>query len=174
MNQLTKKLGNRLLPGLTLLLLMGCQSFQPSAPGELALKEGDFLGLWDAYNFCMVGRNINEIQSNLTELRSAPKPISLNESPIPVPAFIKQITSSRSSRLAVDPRAMAASCSIHLAEVAQQTRNLEVAYRTLESMATDFPEPQYAYYVAKAQTTLEQLNSPFQSVTFSSRNAFGQ
>ena len=157
--------------GVMFILLVGCQSFQPSAPGELAIKEGDFVGLWDAYNFCMVGRNIAQIQGNLTELKSAPRPISLNESPIPIPTFIKQWTSSRSSRLAVDPRAMAASCSIHLAEVAQHNQNFEAAYRILETMSSDFPEPQYAYYVAKANQTLEQLHSSFHTVSFSPQDA---
>lgn len=160
--------------GLALTLLVGCQSFQASAPGELALQEGDFLGLWDAYNFCMVGRDISQLQENLTVLEAAPKPISLDESPIPIPSFIKELSSSRSSRLAVDPRAMAASCSIHLADVARKTQNFETAYRVLENMATNYPEPQYAFYVAKAHDTLEQLNSSFRPVSLSSQEAFGQ
>ena len=171
---MTRKWGYSLLGGLLLTSLVGCQSIHTATSGELALKEGDFLGLWDAYNFCMVGRDLSQIQVKLTELQRAPKPMSLNESPIPVPSFLKQLSSSRSSRLAVDPRAMAASCSIHLAEVAQETQNFKAAYRVLESMATDFPEPQYAYYVTEAEQALEQLNSSFRLVSFTSRNALGQ
>ena len=163
-----------LIGGLALSLLVGCQNFQTSAPGELALQEGDFLGLWDTYNYCMVGRDISQLQANLTVLEAAPKPISLHESPIPIPSFIKELSSSRSSRLAVDPRAMAVSCSIHLADVARQTQNFETAYRALENIATNYPEPQYAFYVAKAHDTLEQLNSSFRSVSLSSKEAFGQ
>lgn len=154
-----------LLGGAALFLLVGCQSLQPSTQGELNLQEGDFVGLWDAYNFCMVGQDVSEIRINLSILQAAPKPISLNESPIPVPKFIRQLTSLRSSRLAVDPRAMAASCSIHLAEVAQYSHDWESAYRVLETMATEFPEPQYAYYVTRANETLEQLNSSIRPVS---------
>ena len=90
------------------LSLVGCQGLQPKTPGELALKNHDFVGLWDAYNACQTGSNLQEIQKNLEILQLAPKPISLDDSPIPVPKFIKKLTSTRNSRLAVDPRAMAA------------------------------------------------------------------
>lgn len=163
-----------LLGGAVLVLLTGCQSLQPSTRGELNLPEGDFVGLWDAYNFCMVSQDLSEIRNNLSILQAAPKPISLNESPIPVPKFIRELTSLRSSRLAVDPRAMAASCAIHLAEVAQFSSDWDSAYRVLETMATDFPEPQYAYYVTKANKTLEQLNSSVRPVALSPRDALVQ
>ncbi|MGD9852929.1 MAG: hypothetical protein AB7T38_16895 [Nitrospirales bacterium] len=162
------------LGGAVLSLLVGCQSFQSSVPGELNLPEGEFVSLWDAYNFCMVEQDVSQIQANLSILKNAPKPISLNESPIPIPKFIQELTSLRSSRLAVDPRAMAASCSIHLAEVAQQSQNWDAAYNVLETMATNFPEPQYAYYVTKANHTLEQLNSSIRPVSLSSRDAYSR
>ncbi|MDR4492845.1 MAG: hypothetical protein AB7P17_09905 [Nitrospirales bacterium] len=165
---------SRILGGLVLCLLVGCQSFQTSAPGELNLPEDDFVGLWDAYNFCMVDQDISQIQANLSILQNAPKPISLNESPIPIPKFIQELTSLRSSRLAVDPRAMAASCSIHMAEVAQRSNDWDTAYRILETMATNFPEPQYVYYVTKANDTLEQLNSTMRPVSLPLREAFVQ
>ena len=167
----TRRWVNTILGGAVLFLLVGCQSFHASTPGELNLQEGDFVGLWNAYNFCMVGQDVSQIQANLSILQAAPKPISLNESPIPIPKFIQELTSLRSSRLAVDPRAMAASCSIHLVEVAQHFNNWDTVYSVLETMATDFPEPQYAYYVAKANETLEQLNSSLRPVSLSSRDA---
>ena len=160
-----------LLVVVCLVLLVGCQGFQASTRGELNLQEGDFVGLWDAYNFCMVSQDLPEIRTNLSILQAAPKPISLNESPIPVPKFIRELTSLRSSRLAVDPRAMAASCSIHLAKVAQFSSDWDSAYRVLETMATNFPEPQYAYYVSKANKTLEELNSSVRPVALSRRDA---
>lgn len=163
-----------LLGGAVLSLLVGCQSFQASSPGELNLPEGDFVGLWDAYNFCMVEQDISQIQANLSILENAPKPISINESPIPIPKFIQELTSLRSSRLAVDPKAMAASCSIHLAEVAQHSNNWDAAYSVLETMAANFPEPQYAYYVTKANDALAQLYSSIRPVSLPLRDALVQ
>lgn len=152
------------------LALMGCQGFQPKFPGELAMDAQEFLGIWDAYNLCMTGSNIHEMQVNLQVLESAPKPISLDDSPIPMPAFIKKLTSARSSRLAVDPRAMAASCSIHLAEVAQYSADWSTAFHTFQSILNNYPEPQYSFYVTKAHRAIEQFSS-IRPVSLSSKEA---
>ncbi len=142
-----------------LLGMVGCQAFQPKNPGELALENHHFLGLWDAYNLCMTTSNIQEMKTNLVVLESAPKPISLDDSPIPVPTFIKALTDSRSSRLAVDPRAMAASCSLHLAEVAQQTTDWRTAIQTFQTIVDQYPEPQYAFYSNKAHRAIDEFST---------------
>ena len=141
------------------LSLVGCQSFQPKNPGELALKNHDFIGLWDTYNACQAGSDPKDMQRNLEILHSAPKPISLDDSPIPIPQFIKKLTSTRNSRLAVDPRAMAASCSMYLAKVAQQANDWGTSLRTWQSIVTQYPEPQYAYYVSEATQAIEHFSS---------------
>lgn len=150
---------NILLAGMLFLALEGCQAFQPKAPGELAMLEQDFVDIWDTYNHCMSGSDIQEMSADLHLLGSAPKPISLDDSPIPVPRFIKKLSSTRSSRLAVDPRAMAVSCSIHLAEVAQQSADWYTAFHTFQSIIKNYPEPRYAFYVEKANLAIEQFSS---------------
>ncbi len=159
-HSLTTRNLQRLL-GFTLLCmsLFGCQSLQPKTPGELALKNHDFIGLWDAYNNCQAGSNFQDIQENLEILQEAPTPISLDDSPIPIPKFIKKLSSVRNSRLAVDPRAMAASCSIHLAEVSRQSLNWEASLRTYQSIIDNFPEPQYAFYVSAASQAIEEFSA---------------
>ncbi|MDH5586160.1 MAG: hypothetical protein OEZ57_08930 [Nitrospirota bacterium] len=145
--------------GLISLVFLGCQSFQAKNPGELSLKNHDFIGLWDAYNDCQTGFHTQDMQQKLEILHAAPTPISLDDSPIPIPQFIKKLTSSRNSRLAVDPRAMAASCSMHLAEVAYQTHDLDTSLRTWQSIVREYPEPQYAYYVSEATQAIENFSS---------------
>ena len=159
-----------LLAGLFSIALVGCQGFQANTPGELAMEDQDFLGIWDAYNHCMAGSDIQEMHANLYTLGSAPRPISLDDSPIPVPKFLKKLSSVRSSRLAVDPRAMAASCSIHLAEVAQHSADWHTALHTFQSIIKNYPEPQYSFYVTKANQAIEQFSS-VRPVSLSSPNA---
>ncbi len=142
-----------------LLLVVGCQGFKPTNPGELALENDGFIGLWDTYNACLNGSNTQNMQQNLQALHSAPKPLSLDDSPISVPDFIKDLASTRNSRLAVDPRAMAASCSIRVAEVAQQSGDWETSLLVFQDTVKNFPEPQYAFYVSKASQALEQFSS---------------
>ena len=138
---------------------LGCQTFQVEDPGELAIEHHAFIKLWDTYNHCLRGSNTQEMQRNLEILHSAPKPISLDDSPIPIPKFIKKLSSTRNSRLAVDPRAMAASCSIHLAEIAHQSADWDIALRTFRTIVENYPDPQYAFYVSKATQAIEQFSS---------------
>ena len=116
------------------LIMVGCHSFQATNPGELALENHAFISLWDTYNECLAGSDTEEMQLHLEVLHSAPTPISLNDSPIPVPTFIKNLSSARNSRLAVDPRAMAAACSIRIGEVANQARDKEECLRGQHAM----------------------------------------
>ncbi|WNM63295.1 hypothetical protein [Candidatus Nitrospira neomarina] len=148
-----------ILVSLLSIMVIGCQSLQPKSTGELAMEDHDFLGIWDAYNHCVNSSDVQHMQANLDVLASAPKPISLDDSPIPVPAFLKKWSTARGSRLAVDPRAMAASCSIHLAEVAQLSADWPTALRTFQEILKNFPEPQYAFYVSKANQAMEQLTT---------------
>ncbi len=141
------------------LALTGCQSFQPKNSGELALKNYDFIGLWDAYNHCKSGSSIQEIKQNLAILQAAPTPISLDDSPIPVPKFIKKLSSTRNSRLAVDPRAMSASCSIHLAEISREAADWDTSLRTYQGIVESFSEPQYAFYVSEASKAIEEFSA---------------
>ena len=138
---------------------IGCQSFQPKHSGELALKNHDFLDLWESYNSCLTSRDLNSIRESLLALDAAPRPISLEDSPIPVPKFLKNLSTHRSSRLAVDPRAMSASCSIHLAETAKQSNDWNTALLTLKEVLKDYPEARYTYYTTKAQMALEQFHT---------------
>jgi len=154
-----RNLINLLALGLITLNFVGCQSLQVKNPGELAIEHHAFLSLWDTYNHCLTGSNTQEMQRNLAILHSAPKPISLDDSPIPVPKILKKLSSTRNSRLAVDPRAMAASCSIHLGEVAHQSADWDTALRTFQTIVKNYPEPQYAFYVLKATQAIEQFSS---------------
>lgn len=138
---------------------MGCQSFQPKNPGELAIENNGFIGLWEAYNDCLSGSNTQEMQKNLEALYLAPTPISLDDSPIPIPKFIKKLASTRNSRLAVDPRAMAASCSVQLAKVARQSADWDTSLRTWQSIIENYPEPQYAFYVSEATQAIGKFSS---------------
>ncbi len=155
----TRSLKFMLVIGLLCLSMVGCQSFQPKNPGELAMKNHDFIGLWDAYNDCRAGSNAQDITKKLAILQTAPTPISLDDSPIPIPQFIKKLTSTRNSRLAVDPRAMAASCAMHLAQVAHQSADWETSLLAWQSIVSQYPEPQYAFYVSEATRAIEDFST---------------
>ena len=64
-----------------------------------------------------------------------------------------------SSRLSVDPAAMAAACALRAGQVAQGTGQRLVAEEMFQMVITKFPQPPYRYYVAQAQRSLERLHS---------------
>jgi hypothetical protein len=165
-----KKITKFLALGLIALSMVGCQSLQVEDPGELAIANHEFISLWDTYNHCLTGSNTQEMQRNLETLHSAPKPISLDDSPIPIPKFVKNLSGKRNSRLAVDPRAMAAACSMHLGEVAHQSADWDIALRTFQTIVENYPEPQYAFYVLKATQAIERFSSVL-PVSLSSQNS---
>ncbi len=111
------------------------------------------------------------MKENLEVLNAAPKPISLDDSPIPIPKFIKNLTSTRNSRLAVDPRAMAASCAIHVATVAHQSADWDTSLRTWQTIVDQYTEPQYAYYASEASKAIAEF-SPVRPASLSSRDSF--
>ncbi len=68
---------------------------------------------------------------------------------------------------------MAASCSIRVAEVAQQSGDWETSLLVFQDTVNNFPEPQYAFYASKAAQALEQFSGVI-PVSLSSNNALRQ
>lgn len=142
---------------LSLVLFTGCQSFQPTERSELALEDSEFMGLWSMYNRCVTDQDPLQMKDYILKLTEAPRPISIHHSPIPLPKFLKNWTSHRASRLSVDPRAMAASCSLLAGEAAWKTGHLELARDLLQAVIEGYPEAEYAYYVEEARHTIQQV-----------------
>jgi len=148
-----------LLSLLFLLLFSGCQSLQPTEKSELSLPDSEFMDLWTLYNDCVVNQNPHQMQEYVAQLSEAPGPITIHHSPIPLPKFLKNWTSARSSRLSVDPRAMAVSCALQAGQAAWQSGQYLLAQDLLESIIENYPEPEYAYYLSEARTTILQIPS---------------
>ena len=139
------------------MLFSGCHSLQPTEKSELTLENSEFMGLWSMYNRCAIDQDPLQMRDYVHQLTEAPRPISINQSPIPLPKFLKNLASHRGSRLSVDPRAMAASCALLAGEIAWKTGDPELARELLQAVVDGYPEAEYAYYVEKARDTMEQV-----------------
>ena len=144
---------------LSLLILSGCQSLQPTQKGELSLQDSEFMGLWNTYQQCMTNQNLTQMQEYMAQLSEAPRPISIQHSPIPLPKFLVNLTSKRSSRLAVDPRAMTASCALQAGQTAWNAGDHILAQDILHSIVEQYPEAEYSYYVSEARAVISQTPS---------------
>lgn len=140
-------------------MLSGCQSLQPTQKGELSLQDSEFMGLWNTYQQCMTGQNLTQMQEYVAQLSEAPRPVSIHHSPIPLPKFLVNLTSKRSSRLAVDPRAMTVSCALQSGQTAWETGNHILAHDILHSIIDQYPESEYSYYVSEARAVISQIPS---------------
>jgi hypothetical protein len=152
------------LIGLSLLTL-GCQTGTPLKDGE----NGSFSTLWRTYGHCHAETDLDQLEQDASILRAAAnRSISQDGFVIPLPEKIGRLVSTPSARLAVDVKAMAASCSLRAGQTAAKVGKLDVARSLLESILEYHPQADYAYYSAQAKSVLLELDAP-SSITVSLR-----
>jgi hypothetical protein len=145
-----------ILLGLSLLTL-GCQTGSP-------LKEGEstsFSALWRTYGHCHAETDLEELRRDASVLQAAAnRSVSPDGFVIPLPGKIERLVSTPSARLAVDVKAMAASCSLRAGQTAARVGKVDVARSLLESIFEYHPQSDYAYYSAQAKSMLLELDPP--------------
>jgi hypothetical protein len=140
-----------------LVILAGCQS-APRAAQMDTLNSG-FMSLWATYQRCETGSDVEAMQADAVHLsRMAQQPIAGMDTDIPLPQMIRRFVSEPANRLAVDPKAMAAHCSLQTGLVALSAGRHDVADRMFRSVMT-YPEPAYSYYVNRARAGLAVITA---------------
>jgi hypothetical protein len=140
-----------------ILILGGCQS----APRAAAIdtQNSGFMSLWTTYQRCETGSDVEIMQADAVHLsRMAQQPIIGMDRDIPLPQMIRRFVSEPANRLAVDPKAMAAHCSLQTGLVALSAGRHDVADRMFRSVMT-YPEPAYSYYVNRARAGLAVITA---------------
>ncbi len=140
-----------------LAVLGGCQTTRPIVKPE-ALDNSAFMNLWSTYSHCRLSLDVDAMRADVQRLNQvALAPPPRRHFPIPLPNTIKRLIAHPNPRLAVDPKAMAAACSLHAGQVAQQAGLEQLATDLYHAVVLDYPQSKYAYYVSKAGVGLEQL-----------------
>lgn len=85
---------------------------------------------------------------------------------VPLPGRIERLVTTPSARLAVDVKAMAASCSLRAAQAAINLQKFDVARPLLESVLAYHPQSDYAYYSMQAKSILSSLDTAIVQVSF--------
>jgi hypothetical protein len=144
------------------MLLSGCQSVQPintTAP----LDNAGFMTLWDAYRHCQAGTDVDTMRADMKQLsRVALAQESAHNLPFSLPAFAKRMVAQPVSRLAADPKAMAAACALSTGQAALRAERMDVATEMFRAVLKNHPQPDYAYYVDQARTGLDQVERAVQ------------
>ncbi len=136
----------------------GCQSMQ-LLDKPASLDNAAFMSLWDAYRHCQAGEDVDTMRGDMQRLtRVALSQQPTRDLPFPLPDFVKRVVARPALRLAADPKAMAASCTLVTGQVALRTERLDLATDMFKAVLQNHPQPEYAYYVDQARVGLEQVD----------------
>ncbi|MFQ5991999.1 MAG: hypothetical protein ACE5NA_06135 [Nitrospiraceae bacterium] len=139
-------------------VLGGCQSLQGLGHSG-NLQNHEFMSLWDTYSHCSTSLDVDAMRQDVEVLNEvALAPVSFKDLPLPLPkAFIAKIRKP-TPRLAVDPKAMAAACSLYTGQVAHRAARYKMAGEMYQSVLQDYkPQSDYTYYASQARVGLRQL-----------------
>ena len=118
------------------------------------------MSLWNTYAHCHAETDLEQLKHDALILSEAANGSQPGESfVIPLPGKIERLVTTPSARLAVDVKAMAASCSLRAGQAAVNMGKIDVARSLLESILANHPEADYAYYSMQAKSMLSELDS---------------
>lgn len=144
------------------MLLSGCQSVLPVNTAT-PLDNAGFMTVWDAYRHCQAGTNVDTMRADMKQLsRVATAQESVRDLPFSLPDFVKRVMAKPTSRLAADPKAMAASCALFTGHAALRAERMDVATEMFRTVLQHHSQPDYAYYVDQARTGLDQVEHALQ------------
>ena len=133
--------------------LSGCDT------GRQALSDsGSLMDLWSTYTHCHRSTDVDAMREDARQLNhvanrfdsTAYSPFSESDEPS---------LSESTTRLSVDPAAMAASCTLHAGQAAQEMGRLAVAREMFQMVLLRFPQPRYRYYTDQAFLGLDHLET---------------
>jgi hypothetical protein len=159
MNTPTRKKTGVLLAAM--LVLGGCQSAPHVAKSDT--QNSGFMSLWATYQRCEAGSDVEAMQADSVHLtKMAQQPMVGMDTDIPLPQMIRRFVSEPANRLAVDPKAMAAHCTLQTGLAALSAGRHDVANQMFRQVMT-YPEPAYSYYVNRARAGLAVITATAKS-----------
>lgn len=146
-----------------LMVLGGCQSMQlPNKPASL--DNAAFMQLWETYRHCQSIVDIDAMQEDVQRLTRAAlwQQQPARDLPFPLPDFMKRVVAPPPPRLAADPNAMAAACTLATGRLALRAERLDLATGLFRAVLRNHPQPEYAFYVDQARIGLELVDRAVQ------------
>lgn len=134
---------------LTLPLLTACSVFgAPSRHNEPGHQS--VMSLWELYRDCQKSRDVEAALSAAKELRQSTdlQEVPASDLPVGLDGFVWK----QPVRTTVDPKAMAASCTLQAARASLDTGRHQEAQQLLHAVMRNYPESDYAFYVEQARS----------------------
>jgi hypothetical protein len=143
--------------------IAGCQSM-PQGPTTVFDDNESFMSLWGRYSRCQAGIDLAEMQIEAHHLQQvAASATSKKGFTLTLPKQVQRYVAEPPTRLAVDPKAMAAACTLYTGQFAAEIGKADVATTMFQSILKNQPQPEYEYYAAQAQAGLSQLELALKS-----------
>ena len=145
---------NRAIIFVILPLWTACSLFSgPSRQSEPSPQS--VMPLWELYRDCQGSRDVETTLSAAKELRQSAdrQIISASDLPAGLDGFVRK----QPVRTTVDPKAMAASCTLQAARASMDAGRHEEAKQLLYSVMRNYQEAEYAFYVERAKIWMRDL-----------------
>jgi hypothetical protein len=137
-------------------VVVGCQSM-PQSP-TTTLDNESFMSLWGRYARCQAGTDLLAMQSEAQHLQHIAATTTENTGfSLNLPKPIKRYVAEPPTRLAVDPKAMAAACTLSTGQIAAELGKTDVAAAMFQTVLKNHAQAEYEYYAAQARAGLAQL-----------------
>lgn len=135
--------------------MAGCQT-APVIQKHGGLDNAGFMSLWETYRACQGSTDIDTMQlasRRLTQVAHQPVDAK-NEIYVPKP--LQRWVSEHPARLSVDPKSMAAACSLYAGQAALNAGRHDVADEMFRSVLNN-PAGTSSYYMEQAKSGLTQV-----------------
>ncbi|HVG01450.1 MAG TPA: hypothetical protein VM842_01105, partial [Nitrospira sp.] len=134
------------------LLVTGCQS-----SGQASVSHPtSVMSMWDLYRHCQSSADVETV---LTAAKQLQQSADSHVAPTPeVPKTLDRFVTKQPVRTTVDPKALAASCTLQAARTSLSAGRGQEAEQLLHAVVSSYPESEYTFYVAQAKVWIEELH----------------
>jgi hypothetical protein len=137
-----------------LVVSSGCQHKPTDQP---ASHEASFGELWDTYRHCQKSQDPHAMKVDALHLDQTVQKLTDDKKTPLIPDQLEQLMLDRPTRLAVDPRAMAASCALLAGYQARVVGESQLAAEMFSHILSNYPITRYRYYVVQAYHALKGI-----------------
>ena len=114
--------------------------------------------MWDLYRHCQSSGDVETVLSAAKQLQQSADTHIVSAPD--VPKSLDRFVTKQPVRTTVDPKALAASCTLQAARTSLNAGRDQEAEQLLHAVVSSYPESDYTFYVAQAKVWIEELRGP--------------
>ena len=135
--------------------IYGCQHMPPPHAQNTTINQSSFMDLWKVYTHCQTSHDPEAILVDAMRLNQASR---IHQPDLPsLLRPVKPFVSDPPTRLAVDPKAMAAACTLRAGQAATAIGWNDLAITLYQSLLRGSPDSRENYYAKQAHEGLAEV-----------------